>query len=55
MGRMLPWTLKGDGSQGRSLSTVGTGSDISYLWLCVGDTLGGGQVGNRISGLEGRR
>lgn len=55
MGRMLTLTLKGDGSYGRSLSRARSGSDISYLWLCVRDRLGGGQMGNRSSGSEGRQ
>lgn len=37
MGKMLSLTLKGDGSHGRPLSRVGTGCDISYLWLLVGE------------------
>lgn len=55
MGRMLTSTLKGDGSHGRALSRARSGSDVSYLWLCVGDRLGGGQVGTRSSGSEGRQ
>lgn len=37
MERLLTLSLKGDGSHGRCLSGVGTGSDLSYVWLCVGD------------------
>lgn len=37
MERLLTLSLKGDGSHARSLSRVGTGSDLSYVWLCGGD------------------